>query len=65
MEEMKSWPAWLYFHINHLPGDHRCGSGTGGLAGVQRPRLTKTKHTPATHTRILEDLYTQIYTHQT
>lgn len=44
-EKMKFWPAWLYFHINHLPGDHRCACETGGLAGVQRPRLTKTKHT--------------------
>lgn len=44
-EEIKSWPEWLYFHINHFPGDHRCGFGTGGLASLQRGRLTKTEHT--------------------
>lgn len=35
-KKIKSWSEWLYFHINHFPGDHRCDCGAGGLASLQR-----------------------------
>lgn len=41
-KEIKSRMEWLYFHINHFPGDHRCDCGTGGLASLQRGMLIKT-----------------------